>query len=95
MSLFEENGLMRKSSKYALAKYLDQRHKSGDSLPENTVFVVDGEHLLHKVVRQFPPTYRDIFQQYIRRSGKNLQTSNVIYDDNTATTLNKEQFLSN
>lgn len=67
-SLFDLNELMRKGTKSSIQKVLPCGET--DSPPCNALtlgksYVVDGVHLLHRVVWQHPATFKRICQQYV------------------------------
>ncbi|KAB0797138.1 hypothetical protein PPYR_08132 [Photinus pyralis] len=63
-SLFD-NGLLRKTSKSTLYKLFDKLHPPLLQNPNSiTHYVIDGGHLLHKVVWQNPAIFSDVFSQY-------------------------------
>lgn len=73
-SLFNDI-LMRKGNKATLATVLESCGPWEGSISDEYQYVVDGGHLLHKVVWPGPAVYRDIFQTYtayvLKHYGKN------------------------
>ena len=59
------NGMMRKTAKNAIANTLKKYSTpiSGDILP-NSIFVIDGGHLLHQLDWQNDCTYGDVIASY-------------------------------
>lgn len=63
-SLFD-NGSLRKTTKSSLFKVFDKVCKPLENCVEPIAhYVIDGGHLLHKVVWQKPAVYSDLFSQY-------------------------------
>lgn len=80
-SLFD-NGSLRKTTKSTLYKIFDKLHPPLLQKPDSiTHYVIDGGHLLHKVVWQNPAIFSDLFSQYYNyityHYGKNVT---VVFD---------------
>jgi hypothetical protein len=61
------NSVMRKANKASLYKILDKKTMYLQQLPDgHNTFVVDGGHLLHRVIWPTPATYSDICMAYVR-----------------------------
>ena len=63
-SLFHD-GVMRKTQKSALGDLLKGFVDHYSTIPENSIYVIDGGYLLHKVIWSTPSSYGDISQMYI------------------------------
>lgn len=60
-----DNGSLRKTTKSTLYKFFDKLHQPLLQNPASiTHYVIDGGHLLHKVVWQSPAIFSDLFSQY-------------------------------
>lgn len=87
-SLFSDT-MMRKPNKAALCKILEERSPCLDSLPEGcSMFVLDGGHLLHRVVWHYPATYSAICNSYIRYIMNHYGLNVTVVFDGYLTTLN-------
>ena len=79
-SLFDDVS-MRKSTKAALATLLESLVPSANNMLGETLFVVDGGHLLHSVTWPRPATYEEICQMYLRNVIKHYQSNaTVVFD---------------
>ena len=79
-SLFHD-GIMRKTQKSALGNILKNYVAHLSYIPDNSVVVLDGGHLLHTVIWSTPSTYGDICQSYISYILKNYGAgSTVVFD---------------
>lgn len=63
-SIFKD-GEIRSGTKSQLLKEFDSISPPEQHAPKNTVYVLDGGFLLHKLVWQKPATYKDICAQYV------------------------------
>lgn len=90
-SLFKGQ-LMRKGSKAEMLKYFD---KMCSPLPkqiiENCECVIDGGHLLHRVVWQKPATYADITSQYISYIRHHYGNQITVVFDGYQSNITKQQ----
>ncbi|CAG9763155.1 unnamed protein product [Ceutorhynchus assimilis] len=74
-------GNLRKGTKSQLLQELDKIYKP-ESMPDSdTVYVIDGGFLLHKVSWQKPASYNDIFLQYVNYVIHNYNKDCVIVFD--------------
>ena len=63
-SLFHD-GVMRETQKSALGDLLKSFVDHYSIIPGNSIFVIDGGYLLHKVIWSTPSSYGEISQMYI------------------------------
>lgn len=80
LSLFKDENL-RKGTKSQLLQELDKIHIPENTPQTDTVYVIDGGFLLHKVSWQRPATYNEIFLQYVNYVIHNYNRNCVIVFD--------------
>ena len=86
LSLFDNNCMMRSSEKHELAKGIakmsnyDPESKLHDNEISNSMFVVDGGSLLHKIPWQKNETFEEIFNNYSSYLGKKYGNPAIIFD---------------
>ncbi|CAG9769757.1 unnamed protein product [Ceutorhynchus assimilis] len=80
LSLFKD-GNLRKGTKSQLLQELDKIYKPESMPHSDTVYVIDGGFLLHKVSWQKPASYNDIFLQYVNYVIHNYNKDCVIVFD--------------
>jgi hypothetical protein len=80
-SLFDENGLMREAHKSSLAEYI---WKCGDCSADNdgkqTLHVLDGGHLLHRIPWMNNENFEQIFDRYVSFVNDNYNHSTIVFD---------------
>lgn len=80
-SLFDEAGLMRKGNKSSIVKVLAPKaNEISNEKSKGECIIVDGGHLLHRVVWQRPATFRTICEQYTRYVLTHFGKCTVIFD---------------
>lgn len=81
-SLFDESGLMRKGSKSSMVSVLEPEanESSITSDSEEVPYIIDGGHLLHRVVWRRPATYRQICEQYTSYIITHYGQGTVVFD---------------
>ncbi|CAG9769731.1 unnamed protein product [Ceutorhynchus assimilis] len=80
LSLFKD-GNLRKGTKSQLLQELDKIYKPESMPHSDTVYVIEGGFLLHKVSWQKPASYNDIFLQYVNYVIHNYNKDCVIVFD--------------
>lgn len=81
-SLFDDMS-MRRPKKADLAKLLQDAAPCGTSTPDDGIFVIDGGHLLHKVIWPRPATYNDVctaYTRYILKHYCDIASPTVVFD---------------
>ena len=92
-SLFAD-GQMRKTAKSSLGNMLKSMSVCHTTVPDDSVYVIDGGYLLHAVVWPKPATYQDVCNAYIAYISKHYHASaTVVFDgyDGPPSTKSAEQ----
>lgn len=81
-SLFDESGLMRKGKKSSMVTVLvsDSKESSNIDDPVKVSYIIDGGHLLHRVVWQQPATFKQICEQYSDYVCTHYGKATVVFD---------------
>ncbi|GBM82583.1 hypothetical protein AVEN_208186-1 [Araneus ventricosus] len=81
-SLFDEPGVMRKGRKSSLTTVLvSEAHEPSDISDTGIVsYVIDGGHLLHRVVWQNPATFKHICREYTDYVITNYGQATAVFD---------------
>ena len=79
-SLFQE-GLMRKSQNSALAQLLRSKAPLKSGLPNDAMYIVDGEYLLHVVIWPPNPTYGQICDSYVSYVVRHFSIETIVVFD--------------
>ncbi|KAG8172734.1 hypothetical protein JTE90_022884 [Oedothorax gibbosus] len=81
-SLFDESGLMRKGSKSSMVTVLfpDSNETSIIKNSEKVSYIIDGGHLLHRVVWRRPATFKQICEQYSNYVTSHYGPATVVFD---------------
>ena len=81
LSLFTETS-MRKANKSDLCTAFEKRVACRDTLPiQVTTYVVDGGHLLHRVLWQCPATFSSLYVQYVSYINRHYgMTVTIVFD---------------
>lgn len=78
-SLFDEVS-MRKGNKSSLATIFDTLKPEGGTIPPNPVFIIDGGHLLHRVVWLYPATFGEVCEQYVTYVLRKYGKCHIVFD---------------
>lgn len=81
-SLFDESGLMRKGSKSSMVTVLVRDSNQSSITPdsEKVSYIIDGGHLLHRVVWRRPATFKQICEQYTNYIITHYGSATVVFD---------------
>lgn len=95
LSMFDKSG-MRKGKKSSLYDMFTPIQNSSSLLTENTIYVIDGGHLLHKVVWQKGELIGDICKRYVEYVTKHYGSDSIVVfdgypDDATNSTKSAER----
>lgn len=81
-SLFDESGLIRKGSKSSMVTVLvpKSNESSINTDSDKVSYIIDGGHLLHRVVWRRPATFRQICEQYADYIIVHYGPATVVFD---------------
>lgn len=80
-SLFDDSMRLRKGNKAAVAKILEAEAECKETVPAQSFFVIDGGHLLHKVVWPTECTFGHLYEIYFKYIIKHYGFNAVVVFD--------------